>query len=76
MEQSSNDPPMSPSSSHIVSMTKLSVSSCANLLKKFPGLESLTYSILKNILSEVGISSHGSSISMLLLLKRVEVYLH
>ena len=67
----SNNEPTSPSSSHIMPPTKLSTSNCVALLKKFQGLESLNYSILKNILTELGISAHGSSVSVLLLIRRV-----
>lgn len=71
----SSKEPTSPSSSHIMPPTKMSTSNCVNLLKKFQGLESLNYNLLKNILTELGISAHGSSVSILLLLRRIEVYL-
>ena len=71
----SSNEPTSPSSSHIMPPTKLSTANCVSLLKKFQGLESLNYNILKNILTELGISAHGSSVSVLLLLRRIEIYL-
>ena len=67
--------PRSPSSSQIMPSTKIPAAEALSILKKLPGLESLSYALLRSVLGELGISAHGSQVSMLLMLRRIEVYL-
>ena len=55
--------------------TKIPAAEALSILKKLPGLESLSYALLRSVLGELGISAHGSQVSMLLMLRRIEVYL-